>query len=65
MEIKLKRRDLSVWSVEAQEWELELGAEYLVYVGVARDICLSWDHFVFDASIIQADWKCESEIPAN
>lgn len=38
----LQRRDLSVWDVNAQEWRLVLGEEYMVYVGASsRDLRLN------------------------
>ncbi|EON66750.1 hypothetical protein W97_05996 [Coniosporium apollinis CBS 100218] len=41
VEFELRRRDLSVWDVVAQQWRLELGAEYHVYVGSSsRDLPL-------------------------
>ncbi|KAH7313626.1 glycoside hydrolase superfamily [Stachybotrys elegans] len=43
VEFKLRRRDLSVWSVVAQKWELQEG-EYKVYVGrSSRDLPLEGD----------------------
>lgn len=41
VEFALRRRDLSVWDVVAQQWALALGQEYVVYVGSSsRDLPL-------------------------
>ena len=42
VEFELRRRDMSVWDVQAQRWRLALGAEYQFYVGSSsRDLPLT------------------------
>lgn len=41
-EFELRRRDLSVWDVTAQQWELLTGSEYQVFVGASsRNLLLN------------------------